>query len=229
MPQLDSSQIGESFKQKGNEHTIKVSNADGYLCHVTMLCSFRATAQEIFAILSNPDNTGVFRDIKQQGGRTVMSEEDVGAGKRRVVMVEQKGETKVTEDTSKPDNFYTKFELQQSDIMSRFHGTWAVKPESDDPASPRCSAVLEQEVLPKGVPSFLAQMPVLGSALRGICVRAVERMIEDIEAVVDRTRRSGKPVEQVLKDLGNEHRARLSKEEKARKAKAARASAPRTL
>lgn len=36
------------------------------------------------------------------------------------------------------------------DIMSRFHGTWAVKPESDDPASPRCSAVLEQEVLPKG-------------------------------------------------------------------------------
>lgn len=113
MPQLDSSQIGESFKQKGNEHTIKVSNADGYLCHVTMLCSFRATAQEIFAILSNPgkaqpctcchcsasrcsgmcvvltmrspawaDNTGVFRDIKQQGGRTVMSEEDVGAGKR---------------------------------------------------------------------------------------------------------------------------------------------------
>ena len=36
------------------------------------------------------------------------------------------------------------------DIMSRFHGTWAVKPESDDTASPRCSAVLDQEVLPKG-------------------------------------------------------------------------------
>ena len=34
--------------------------------------------------------------------------------------------------------------------MARFHGTWAVKPESEDPASPRCSAVLEQEVLPKG-------------------------------------------------------------------------------
>ena len=86
-----------------------------------------------------------------------------------------------------------------------------------------------QTTCPAGVPSFLAQMPVLGSALRGICVRAVERMIEDIEAVVDRTRRSGKPVQQVLKELGNEHRAKLSKGEKARRAKEARASAPRTL
>ena len=72
-------------------------------------------------------------------------------------------------------------------------------------------------------------MPVLGSALRGICVRAVERMIEDIEAVVDRTRRSGRPVQEVLKELGNEHRAKLAKEDKARQAKAARASSSRTL
>ena len=47
--------------------------------------------------------------------------------------------------------------------MSRFHGTWAVKPESDDPASPRCSAVLDQEVLPKGEAGSL---PSLGLRLQ---------------------------------------------------------------
>ena len=38
--------------------------------------------------------------------------------------------------------------------------------------------------LPAGVPAWLANAPVLGSALRGVVVRSAQRMIEDIEAVL---------------------------------------------
>lgn len=35
-----------------------------------------------------------------------------------------------------------------------------------------------------GVPSFLAHVPVLGSTLRDICVRAVRRTLEDVESAI---------------------------------------------
>lgn len=37
-----------------------------------------------------------------------------------------------------------------------------------------------------GVPAFLANVPVLGSALRGVVIRSAQRMIQDIESVLSR-------------------------------------------
>lgn len=37
-----------------------------------------------------------------------------------------------------------------------------------------------------GVPAFLANVPVLGSALRGVVIRSARRMIQDIESVLSR-------------------------------------------
>lgn len=35
-----------------------------------------------------------------------------------------------------------------------------------------------------GVPAFFKHLPVVGNALRGISIRAVKRMVEDIERVI---------------------------------------------
>ena len=35
-----------------------------------------------------------------------------------------------------------------------------------------------------GVPAFLASVPVLGSALRGVVIRSAQRMIQDIETIL---------------------------------------------
>lgn len=35
-----------------------------------------------------------------------------------------------------------------------------------------------------GIPAFLANAPVLGSALRGVVVRSAQRMIQDIEKIL---------------------------------------------
>ena len=37
-----------------------------------------------------------------------------------------------------------------------------------------------------GVPAFLANVPVLGSALRGVVIRSAQRMIQDIESILSR-------------------------------------------
>ena len=37
-----------------------------------------------------------------------------------------------------------------------------------------------------GVPAFLANVPVLGSALRGVVIRSAQRMIQDIESILGR-------------------------------------------
>lgn len=51
-----------------------------------------------------------------------------------------------------------------------------------------CVAILEQEVLPRGVPPFLARVPVLGGLLRGASLRAIKRLVEDMAALAQRVR-----------------------------------------
>lgn len=47
--------------------------------------------------------------------------------------------------------------------------------------------VLRDEfVASAGVPAFLANVPVLGSALRGVVIRSAQRMIQDIESILSR-------------------------------------------
>lgn len=41
-----------------------------------------------------------------------------------------------------------------------------------------------------GVPSFMARLPVLGGALRGISVRAITRVLEDSEAALEKASRA---------------------------------------
>lgn len=41
-------------------------------------------------------------------------------------------------------------------------------------------------LLAAGVPAFLANVPVLGSALRGVVIRSAQRMIQDIESILRR-------------------------------------------
>eukprot|EP00879_Flechtneria_rotunda_P003809 GHRR01004049.1.p1 GENE.GHRR01004049.1~~GHRR01004049.1.p1 ORF type:complete len:236 (+),score=92.73 GHRR01004049.1:805-1512(+) len=49
-----------------------------------------------------------------------------------------------------------------------------------------CHAVLNQDVLPKGCPSFLAHMPVLGGMLRRISLSTISRLVEDILNIVNK-------------------------------------------
>ena len=39
---------------------------------------------------------------------------------------------------------------------------------------------------PAGVPTFMSRLPVLGGLLRSTSVKAIQRLVEDIEMVVDR-------------------------------------------
>lgn len=48
-----------------------------------------------------------------------------------------------------------------------------------DPYPPNCTLLA-------GVPAFLANVPVLGSALRGVVIRSAQRMIQDIESILSR-------------------------------------------
>ncbi|DBA66911.1 TPA: hypothetical protein ACH3X2_002031 [Trebouxia sp. C0005] len=190
---------GESVDNKEN-YSLQVSNADGYLCRLQATCHFPVAPATVYAIFVNTDNTGVFRDIKTSGRREVIEEKPHGQGYRRVVEVEQVGESKilmwhttfstevrVVEDDSDPARLKTEFELVRSDILTRFHGSWLVTPETDAKGQViGCTAVLEQEVLPRGVPAFLAHVPVLGSALRGVVIRSAQRMIQDIESILGR-------------------------------------------
>lgn len=190
---------GETVDKKDN-YSLLVSNADGYLCHLQATCHFPVAPATVYAIFVNTDNTGVFRDIKTSGRRDVLEEKPLGQGFRRVVEVEQVGESKVlmfhttfttevrvVEDDSDPERLRTEFELIRSDILNRFHGSWLVTPETDATGEVvGCTAVLEQDVLPRGVPAFLANVPVLGSALRGVVIRSAQRMIQDIESILSR-------------------------------------------
>ena len=92
-------------------------------------------------------------------------------------------EVRVTEDDSDPERLKTEFELIRSvsgilvatgmayylclrpkfnnyvqDILNRFHGSWLVTPETDANGQVvGCTAVLEQDVLPRGEQSFFAK------------------------------------------------------------------------
>lgn len=193
---------------KAEGATIQVSNAKGYLCHIFCETVFPCPPSTIFAILTNPDNAAVFRDLKATGYRKVIQEQE----SYREVEVEQKGEIKmmwkrhqfstfltVTEDGRDPSALLTSFTLIKSDILSRFQGTWKLMPVSSDCSKTR--AILEQDVLPAGVPEIIKRMPVISNILKGICERAVKRLLEDVEAVIKKIN-EGVPLEAVLKPNG---------------------------
>lgn len=187
--------------------TIQVSNSEGYLCHISCQAILASPPRTVFAILTNPDNTAVFRDIKALGYRKVLQDADG----LKVIEVEQRGEIRVlfkthyfstfltvTEDCRDPDLLTTSFTLIQSDVLAKFQGTWHLTPLHPDCSD--CSKTLvrlEQDVLPIGMPAYLSSVPILGNLLKGVCKRAVQRLLEDVEAIVTEMNR-GTALEDVL-------------------------------
>ena len=57
------------------------------------------------------------------------------------------------------------------------------------------------------MPAFLAHVPVLGHALRGVVVRSAQRMIEDIENVLKQVD-SKNDIHQVLRKAASKGRAK---------------------
>ncbi|CAK0785742.1 hypothetical protein CVIRNUC_008953 [Coccomyxa viridis] len=210
LPKAPNHIAGESIdRDESGRYDIKVSNASGYLCHIHLESTYDCPPQTIFRIFTNPDNTGVFRDVKKRGKRRVLELDPAG---RKIVEVEQIGEAKVLwkrrefttllkvdEDERDPNNLITAFSLIRSDILSRFNGSWSLQPilNEEETHVVGTRAVLDQDILPAGAPAFLAHVPILGGALRGICVRAVKRLVEDLNKALDRIR-SGEPIESVL-------------------------------
>lgn len=194
---------------KVEEAKIQVSNAKGYLCHIFCETVFPCPPPVIFAILTNPDNAAVFRDLKATGYRKVLQHQEG----YREVEVEQKGEIKmmwklhqfstfltVTEDGRDPAALITTFSLIKSDILTKFQGSWKLMPVPSSDGI-KTKAILEQDVLPAGVPEFIKRMPVISKILKGICERAVTRLLEDVEAVLKRVI-EGEPLDTILKPEG---------------------------
>lgn len=65
---------------------VKISEKEGFLCHIHMDVDIRLTPEELMRVFSNPDNSGVFRDIYSVPSRKVLEEDGNG---RQKVMVEQ--------------------------------------------------------------------------------------------------------------------------------------------
>lgn len=198
LPKEAADQHGESVKAKGST-SIRVSNSPGYLCHISSTAEFQCRPELVFSLFANPDNTGVFRDIKKVTSRQVIREDPDGY---RVLEIEQLAEVKVlwrpvqvktallvTEDPRDPEDLKIDFKLRHSDVLSNFTGGWRLQPFQTTGSLPQaCTRVsLEQDVTPRGVPSFLAHVPVLGSTLRDICVRAVRRTLEDVESAIHKS------------------------------------------
>lgn len=215
LPAPNEKHAGTEVKEHA-DWNVHVSNAAEYLCHIRAECYFPVPPAAIFAIFTNADNAGLFRDIKRSGYRNVIEEMAEGSGTRRVVDVEQIGQSKilwmhtefstflrVMEDDTDPNHLKTHFDLQRSDVLSKFQGSWDLWHEVDEQGRPtgKCKSVLEQDILPRGVPSFLKHVPVLGSALRGVCVRAVQRMVEDIHATLKKADKQGISVDEYLKRM----------------------------
>jgi hypothetical protein len=215
LPELPASQQGTSTASHRN-YKASVSNAAGYLCHIELECNFDVSPQVVFDIFCHPDNAGAFRDIKMVGYRKVKMQEP----NYKVIEVEQCGELRVlwisrifrtyldvTEDARDQECLKTDFKLLRSDLLARFHGSWDLRPRRDAAGNiVGCHAVLKQDVLPKGCPSFFAHLPVLGGLLRRVSLNTIQRLVEDILNIVNRytTHKGQKSLDDIMAEIAAE-------------------------
>ncbi|KAG2439892.1 hypothetical protein HYH02_010522 [Chlamydomonas schloesseri] len=202
----------------GKNYSVTVSNKAGYMCHVHVVANWDVPPEVPFAIFTHPDNSRLFRDIQRVGQRKVIKTEPA----YKEVQVEQLGDIQilwihrtystwlhVIEDSRDPDCLRTKFELLRSDVLGKFSGEWELRAVRD-PSSGKvvgCRGELVQDVLPKGMPAFMARLPVLGSVLRGISVRAVTRVMDDINIAMGRIcagHAAGRSTAAMMKELCGE-------------------------
>ncbi|KAL6748720.1 hypothetical protein V8C86DRAFT_2872269 [Haematococcus lacustris] len=205
-----------SHKAKQGDWEIKVQNDAGAArSHIHLAGVFHGVRPEVlFAIFTYPDNSKLFRDVQRVGQRKVVTLEP----NFKVVEVEQLGELKilwvqrtfstwlkVTEDCRDTGCLSVQFDLMHSDLLSQFNGRWELRP-LEVPGIPGISTAseLHQDVLPKGVPPFMKNLPVMGNLLRGVALRAMRRIMEDVQAAVGKIQAltaKGATVEAALRQL----------------------------
>ena len=239
----NNSENNEVVSEAASNFSLTVSNGPrGHLARIRCVARFPVAPETIFAVLTNADNAGVFRDVADCCSREILSEEPKGNRSQnrensvallRVVQVEQLGkvrlggpgplgrevtfrtELRVTEDAREgPEKFSTRFELLRSDVLSTFDGTWTLETKVEEGHSEITTTVatLEQDVTPKGVPRWLKFVPLAGRAIKGACAGAVRRMVEDLASVADAVALEGKTLVSVLEEC--RRRARKGKGEK---------------
>ena len=150
-----SSPDGDVVAEAASNYSLTVSNGPrGHLARIRCVAFFPVAPEAIYAVLTNPDNSGVFRDVADCCSRKILSEEATEGRPEnalRVVEVEQLGKVRlggpgplgrevtfrtrlrVTEDArAAPAAMTTRFELLHSDVLSTFDGTWTLEPRGEE-------------------------------------------------------------------------------------------------
>eukprot|EP00210_Caulerpa_lentillifera_P006234 g5955.t1 len=187
---------------------IHVSDKEGFLCHIHMDVDIRLTPKELMRVFSNPDNSGVFRDIYGVPYRKVM--EDDGNGRQKVLVEQLSGfkflVVPITFTTClnverNMNKLTFRYWLAKKGIMKKFSGEWYLHPiYSVDDGSKIIGtrAILEQDLLP----SFI---PILCHGIyKGISARAVQRLVEDLRNLADKYHK-GVTFEELLRPTYNKH------------------------
>ncbi|XP_043707852.1 uncharacterized protein LOC122657135 [Telopea speciosissima] len=189
---------------------IKVNVPKGSLCNLNVEFNVGLPPDAVFNIVIDPDNSRVFKNIKEVISRKVLLDE----GQRQVVEVEQAAlwrflwwsgtmSVHVIVDQNRKD-YSVKFKQGKEGFMKRFEGCWRVDPLFVDeqlcfPFKPNswvdyisCTGgkgrvgsrvSLEQLIQPALVPP-----PPISWYLRGITAKTTEMLINDLQAEAGRIR-----------------------------------------
>ncbi|CAD7700090.1 unnamed protein product [Ostreobium quekettii] len=162
---------------------IETSAGKGVLCRITLHARVEMAPIDVFRLMTAPDNSPAFRDIYSVPRHKVLT--DDGHGKRVVEMEQCTGfkflsfpisfATRLVMETDE-GNLTIKFRLAKKGPMKVFQGVWRVC-EAEGGRGRASIVELEQDVLPAFIPPFC------GGFLRGVSVRAIRRVAEDLDAV----------------------------------------------
>jgi len=114
---------------------LEVTQPEGWMCRVRLQTKIHLPPDELYDLLTQPDNSGVFRNIKALTSRKIIEDDHRG---RQVIDIEQEAKwrflcfggtfsTKLFVHQNKPAREIM-FKLKESGMMKRFEGTWHIKP-----------------------------------------------------------------------------------------------------
>eukprot|EP00210_Caulerpa_lentillifera_P007148 g6838.t1 len=187
---------------------MKVSDKEGFLCRIDLDVDIQLTPVELMTVFSNPDNSGVFRDIYAVPHRKVL--EDDGDGRQKVLVENLSGfkflVVPITFTTcinveSNVKKLTFRFWLAKKGIMKKFAGEWFLHPiysPDDETKIIGTRAILEHVLLPSFVPVFCKGI------LKSISARAIDRIVEDLKTFADKYH-NGAPFDELLKPNHQKH------------------------
>lgn len=199
VPSVAGSAGDGTLSSKGPHYVVEVSQA-GHSLNIDLQAFFPVAPRVIYSVLTNPDNTGVFRDIQKLGARRVVHEQP----DQKVVEVEQlssigfgwfkktfRTTLRVEENSETEGYLFTKSELVGSDLLREFTGVWELTPCEMDGVS-GCVARLQQQATPKGTLALVERM------LKQAMLVTSKRMVEDLQSIAAEVV-SGVTIEEVLR------------------------------